>query len=55
MALWVEKHHGADGPGYIEAQIDPLVLAGAPDGVAMWRKVAERLGQLQPAETTSRA
>jgi hypothetical protein len=46
VALWVEKQHGADGPRFIAEQVGRLVIAGEAEGVAMWRGVAERFGQL---------
>jgi hypothetical protein len=46
VALWVEKHRGADGPRYIAEQIGRLALEGDEAGVEMWRKVAERFDQL---------
>jgi len=45
MALWVEKHHGADGPQFIASQIDRL--ANEPDGQALWRKVDTRFAELK--------
>jgi hypothetical protein len=46
MALWVEKHHGADGPAYIADQIARLATENEPDGVSLWLRVAERYDQL---------
>ena len=46
MALWVEKHHGADGPAFILEQIERL--AGDTDGQQLWRRVGERFKELQP-------
>jgi hypothetical protein len=28
LALWVEKHHGADGPRFIAEKVGALALAG---------------------------
>ena len=46
VALWVEKHHGTHGPGYIAEQIGRLALAGDEAGVAMWKKIAARYNEL---------
>ena len=46
MALWVEKHHATDGVGYIAKQVTRLAHEGDLEGVAMWRKVAERYDTL---------
>jgi len=46
MALWVEKHHGEDGPAYIAKEVERLALEGDDEGVAMWRQVAERFDAL---------
>ncbi|GGD65109.1 hypothetical protein GRI62_11565 [Erythrobacter arachoides] len=55
MALWVEKHHGADGWLYIAQQQDRLLEQGDYDGMALWRKVKDRLAALAPhdADTPS--
>jgi hypothetical protein len=50
VALWVEKHHGGDGPNHIAEQVERLAEAGDFEGVAMWRQVAERYGALKAAE-----
>ncbi|MDY6948950.1 MAG: hypothetical protein SXG53_24920 [Pseudomonadota bacterium] len=47
MTLWVEKHYGEKGWFYIAQQQDRLLAEGSFDGVALWRAVGERLGQLQ--------
>lgn len=47
VALWVEKHHGNDGPNHIAEQVTRLAEEGDLEGVAMWRKVAERYDTLQ--------
>jgi len=49
LALWVEKHHGENGWFYIAQHQDRLIAQGEFDGVAMWRKVAERFETLQDA------
>lgn len=49
LALWVEKYHGENGWLYIAQQQDRLIADGTFDGVAMWRKVAERFEALQAA------
>ena len=46
MALWVEKNQ-ADGPGYIEQQIDRLTAAGESEGVKLWRQVLDRHARLR--------
>lgn len=46
LALWVEKHHGTDGPGFIAEKVGELALAGEIGGVELWRTVAERFAQL---------
>ena len=48
MALWVEEHHGADGPQFIASQIDRL--ANDSNGQVVWRKVEARF-----AESASRS
>ncbi len=45
VALWVEKHHGPNGQAFIAAQLERL--AGDPQGLAMWRRVAARLDEMQ--------
>lgn len=45
-ALWVEKHHGANGPKHIADQVGRLAKAGDSDGVAMSRQVADRYDRL---------
>ncbi len=47
VALWVEKHHGDNGPAYVGEQIERLALEGDEAGVAMWKKIAARFVQLQ--------
>lgn len=49
LALWVEKTHGSDGPNHIAEQVARLAEAGDVEGVAMWRKVAERYDALVDA------
>ena len=55
VALWVEKHHGEDGPTYIAEQIGRLALAGDEAGVAMWRRVAARYSELKQAPPPDRS
>lgn len=50
VALWVEKHHGPDGPRYIAEQVSRLALEGDEGGVLMWRGVAERFDALYCSE-----
>ncbi|VVS96091.1 DUF6961 family protein [Erythrobacter sp. EC-HK427] len=50
MALWVEKHHGADGWFHIAQQQDRLLEAGDFAGVALWRKVGCRFEELMAAK-----
>jgi hypothetical protein len=38
IALWVEKHHGTEGPAYIAEQIERLAMDRDEAGVAMWGK-----------------
>lgn len=53
LALWVEKHHGADGPRFIAEKVGELALAGEPSGVDLWREVAERFDRLGPTTGTA--
>lgn len=46
IALWVEKHHGADGVHYIADQIATLAQEQDKAGMAMWLEVAERFEAL---------
>lgn len=46
LALWVEKHHGNDGPNHIAEQVTRLAEAGDFEGVTMWLKVADRFDAL---------
>ncbi len=46
LALWVEEHHGPDGPAYIADQIARLASQEEPLGVSLWLNVAERFEQL---------
>ena len=54
VALWVEKHHGADGASWIAEQIGRLALARDESGVNMRRSVADRLQQLKGPEMSAR-
>jgi hypothetical protein len=47
LALWVEKQHGINGPEHIAEQVTRLAEEGDFEGVALWRKVAERYDALQ--------
>lgn len=47
VALWVEKHHGANGPRFIAEQVGRNALAGEAEGVSLWRGVAERFEALR--------
>jgi hypothetical protein len=49
MALWVEKHHGANGYAYIAGRIATLAAEGAPGGVALWNEVEQCYSQLRAA------
>lgn len=46
LALWVEKHHGADGPRFIAEKVGRFALAGESGGVELWRAVADRFDRL---------
>lgn len=45
-ALWVEKHHGLEGPACIAEQVTRLATAGDSEGAATWRAIAERYDAL---------
>jgi hypothetical protein len=45
-ALWVEKHHGEEGPAYIGEQVKRLALEGDDAGVETWLAIADRLDAL---------
>ncbi|MFL0357595.1 DUF6961 family protein [Erythrobacter sp. GH1-10] len=47
MALWVEKHHGADGHRFIQERIEHYEADEEPGGAKLWRAVAERYSQIQ--------
>lgn len=47
LALWVEKHHGADGPRFIAEKVGRFALDGDAGGVEMWKGVAERYDALR--------
>lgn len=51
MALWVEKHHGADGMIFIAEKIGGFVLNGEQGGVELWRGVASRFDELLRSKT----
>lgn len=46
LALWVEKHHGADGRRFIAENVGGLARDGEQGGVDLWREVAARFDQL---------
>lgn len=50
LALWVEKHHGADGPRLIAEKVGELALDGEMGGVDLWREVANRFEALKQRE-----
>lgn len=47
LALWVEKHHGVDGPRFIAEKVGRFALDGEMGAVELWRDVAARFDQLQ--------
>lgn len=47
MALWVERHHGDDGPAFIRETIARLQQEGEVGGMELWREVSERFEQLR--------
>lgn len=51
-ALWVEKHHGDDGPAHIAEQVTRLAKAGDQAGVATWRAIADRYDALRTSNST---
>jgi hypothetical protein len=46
VALWVEKHHGSDGPRYIADQIGRRAIAGDDAGIKTWVAIARAFDQL---------
>lgn len=46
LALWVEKHHGADGPRFIAEKVGRFALDVDAGGVELWKGVAERYDAL---------
>jgi hypothetical protein len=50
LALWVEKHHRADGPRFIAERVGEAALAGDQLGIDLWRAVAERGERLRVGE-----
>lgn len=46
MALWVEKHHGANGWFYIAQKQDHFLAEGDDGGAALWKEVGERFKQI---------
>ena len=51
MALWVEKHHGADGWFYITQQQDRLIALGEGRGAELWQEVGRRFRQILSADS----
>lgn len=47
MALWVNKHHAADGHDFIAARIASLEADGEHDGANLWRQVENSYLQLR--------
>jgi len=47
MAIWVEKHHEANGRDFIADRIVLPETEGEPEGVALWRAVESRYSQLR--------
>lgn len=47
MALWVEKHHQADGHDFIAKRIASLESVGDSEGARLWRQVAACFVQLR--------
>lgn len=47
MALWVEKHHEANGHDFIAARIASLESDGDHQGAQIWRQVESRYAQLR--------
>lgn len=47
IALYVEKHHGADGPRFIAEKIGKLALDGDTEGIETLKAVATRYEKLQ--------
>jgi hypothetical protein len=46
-ALWVERHHGDNGPVFIAEQIGAQALQGDAAGVERWKASAAAWQQLQ--------
>ena len=47
MALWVEKHHEADGHEFIANRIASLEAEGENEGAALWSEVGRRYSNLR--------
>jgi len=45
-ALWVEKHYGEEGPGFIATRIGSLVLEDDIVGVEMWQRISAAFDKL---------
>ncbi|WP_404337858.1 DUF6961 family protein [Sphingomonas sp. MMS12-HWE2-04] len=53
IALNVEHRHGSEGPMFIAGMIGKATMKGDPVGVALWREVAARFGQLVAASNVA--
>lgn len=49
-ALAIQRIHGEDGPRWIAERIGALALAGDEAGVARFREIARRYGELLPGK-----
>lgn len=47
MALWVEKHHAADGHDVIASRVAALEDEDEHEGAASWHAVGKRYAQLR--------
>lgn len=52
IALWVEKTHGERGADHIASEVARLARAGDAQGIAMWRKIADRYDKLRDRGAT---
>ena len=46
VALWVESHHGANGPAFIAEQMGVLALKYDTAGIQKWFEVATAYDQI---------
>lgn len=53
LALWVEKHHGADGRRFIAEKVGKFALEGEQGGVDLWREIAIRFDQLSNCDVVA--